>query len=83
LALTSLARAGVGVAVVNAVALAPLDLTGLAVLDLDEQEPGRTVAAYWNDVLLDTDTGRRLHRAVVDSPLPAGAERVEQLDRTG
>ena len=83
LTLTSLARAGVGVAVVNAVALAPLDLAGLAVLDLDAQEPVRTVAAYWNDVLLDTDTGRRLHRAVVDSPVPAGAECVEQLDRTG
>jgi DNA-binding transcriptional LysR family regulator len=83
LTLTSLARAGVGVAVVNAVALAPLDLAGLAVLDLDAQEPVRTVAAYWNDVLLDTDTGRRLHRAVVDSPVPAGAEFVEQLDRTG
>jgi DNA-binding transcriptional LysR family regulator len=81
LTLTSLARAGVGVAVVNAVALAPLDLTGLAVLELDEPEPSRVVAAYWNDVLLDTDTGRRLHRAVVDAPVPAGAERVEQVDR--
>jgi len=81
--LTSLARAGVGVAVVNAVALGPLDLTGLAVLELDDPEPSRAVSAYWNDVLLDTDTGRRLHRAVVDSPVPAGAECVEQLDRTG
>jgi DNA-binding transcriptional LysR family regulator len=71
--LTSLARAEVGVAVINAVALAPLDLSDLAVLDLDEPAPSRAVAAYWNDVLLDTDTGRRLHRAVLDAPLPAGA----------
>jgi len=81
--LTSLVRAGVGVAVVNAVALAPVDLTGLAVLDLDEPQPCRVVAAYWNDVLLDTDIGRRVHRAVVDAPVPEGAERVEQVDRPG
>jgi DNA-binding transcriptional LysR family regulator len=83
LTLTSLARAGVGVAVVNAVALAPLDLAGLTVLEIDEPEPLRAVAAYWNDVLLDTDTGRRLHRAVIDAPVPAGAERVDQPDGAG
>ncbi|MET0765846.1 MAG: LysR family transcriptional regulator [Blastococcus sp.] len=81
--LTALARAGVGVAVVNAVALAPLDLRGLAVLDLDGPDHSRVVAAYWNDVLLDTDTGRRLHRAVVDAPLPVGAEPVERVERAG
>jgi DNA-binding transcriptional LysR family regulator len=80
LTVTSLARAGVGVAVVNAVALAPLDHAGLTVLDLDEPELVRTVAAYWNDVLLDTDTGRRLHRAVLDAPLPAGAQPVGRVD---
>jgi DNA-binding transcriptional LysR family regulator len=79
--LTSLARAEVGVAVLNAVALAPLDLTGLAVLDLDDPGPARVVAAYWTDVLLDTDTGRRLHRAVLDAPVPRGAEPVEQAAR--
>jgi DNA-binding transcriptional LysR family regulator len=81
LTLTTLARAGVGVAVVNAVALAPLDLTGLVVLDLDEPAPSHTVAAYWNDVLLDTDSGRRLHRAVVEAPVPAGAVPVERVVR--
>jgi DNA-binding transcriptional LysR family regulator len=78
--LTALVRAGVGVAVVNAVALEPLDLTGLAVLDLDEPDHLRAVAAYWNDALLDTDTGRRLHRAVVDAPLPVGAEPVDRVE---
>ena len=78
--LTSLARAGVGVAVLNAVALVPLDLTGLAVLDLDKPDHLRAVAAYWNDALLDTDTGRRLHRAVLDAPLPVGAEPVERVE---
>jgi DNA-binding transcriptional LysR family regulator len=81
--LTSLARAGVGVTVVNAVALGPLDLTGLAVLELDEPEPSRAVSAYWNDVLLDTDTGRRLHRAVLQAAVPLGAEPVERVERAG
>ena len=80
LTLTSLVRAGVGVAVVNAVALGPLDLAGLVVLDLEAPAP-RTVAAYWNDVLLDTDAGRRLHRAVLEAPAPAGAEAVVRADR--
>jgi DNA-binding transcriptional LysR family regulator len=79
--LASLVRAGVGVAMVNAVALGPLDLTGLVVLDLDDPGHSRLVAAYWNDVLLDTDTGRRLHRAVMDAPVPLGAEPVEPVDR--
>src|SRR4029453_14539965 len=43
---TALARAGVGGAGLNAVALAPLDLRGLAVLDLDEPDHSRVVAAY-------------------------------------
>jgi hypothetical protein len=40
------------------------------------------VAAYWSDVLLDTDAGRRLHRAVLDAPVPPGAEPVAPEDRT-
>lgn len=83
LTLISLVRAGVGVAVINAVALGPLDLTGLVVLDLEAPAYSRVVAAYWNDVLLDTDAGRRLHRALVDTPPPAGAEAAVQKDRAG
>jgi DNA-binding transcriptional LysR family regulator len=83
LTLTTLARAGVGVAVLNAVALGPLNLGGLAVLDLDAPEPPRAVAAYWNDVLLDTDTGRRLHRAVMETPVPEGAVPVERMEPAG
>jgi len=81
LTLTTLARAGVGVAVLNAVALAPLDLAGLAVVELDAPEHPRAVAAYWNDVLLDTDTGRRLHRAVMETPLPPGAVPVDRVEK--
>jgi DNA-binding transcriptional LysR family regulator len=83
LTLTSLVRAGVGVAVINAVALGPLDLAGLLVLDLEGPAHCRVVAAYWNDVLLDTDAGRRLHRAVLEAPVPAGAEAAPLEDRTG
>ena len=81
LTLTSLVRADVGVAVINAVALGPLDVTGLVVLDLEGPTHPRAVAAYWNDVLLDSDAGRRLHRAVVDAPVPAEAEAVVPEDR--
>jgi DNA-binding transcriptional LysR family regulator len=81
LALTSLVRAGLGVAMVNAVALAPLDLAGLVVLDLEDGGHSRAVAAYWNDVLLDTDAGRRLHRAVIEAPAPEGAEAVVRENR--
>jgi DNA-binding transcriptional LysR family regulator len=81
LTLVSLVRAGVGVAVVNAVALGPLDLAGLVVLDVEGPVHFRAVAAYWNDILLDTDAGRRLHRAVLDAPAPAGAEAVPPEDR--
>lgn len=71
--LASLVRAGLGVAVLNAVALPPLDLTGLAVLDLDLPESERAVAAYWDDGLLGAEAGRRLHRAVIEAPMPVGA----------
>jgi len=81
LTLTALARAGVGVAVLNAVAVPPLDLTGLAVLELDVPDHPRAVAAYWNDVLLDTDTGRRLHRAVLQTPVPDGAVPIEEVEK--
>jgi DNA-binding transcriptional LysR family regulator len=81
LTLISLVQAGVGVAVLNAVALGPLDLADLVVLDVEAPAPPRVVAAYWNDVLLDSDAGRRLHRAVVDAPTPAGAHAVLREDR--
>ena len=77
--LVSLARAGVGVAVLNGVALAPLDRSGVVVLELDGPELQRAVSAYWGGVLLDTDTGRRLLRAVLDAPVPAGADPAPSL----
>jgi hypothetical protein len=63
------------------VAVPPLDLTGLAVLELDVPDHPRAVAAYWNDVLLDTDTGRRLHRAVLQTPVPDGAVPIEEMEK--
>ena len=55
-----MARAGVGVGVAErGGAGARSTSAGLAVLDLDDPGNSRVVAAYWYDVLLDTDTGRR------------------------
>ena len=73
----ALVRAGVGVGVVNAVALGPLDLSGLAVLDIDEPTVRRDVAGYWYDALAG-GVGMELQRAVVDAPLPPGAHPPEE-----
>ena len=71
--LVALARAGVGVGVANAVALAHTDTTGLVVLDVDDPEMVREVAAYWYEVLVSTDVGKALPAHVLDAPVPAGA----------
>jgi DNA-binding transcriptional LysR family regulator len=78
----SMVRAGVGVGVVNAVALAHSDLDGLSVLDIDEPDAIREVAAYWYDVLVTTGVGKALHRTVLDAPVPKGAEQVPGAART-
>lgn len=65
--------AGVGVGVANAVALAHTDTSGLAVLDIDDPDMVREVAAYWFDVLVSTVVGEALHRAVLEAPVPPGA----------
>jgi len=72
----AMVRAGVGVGVVNAVALAHSDTDGLAVLDVDDPDAVREVAAYWYDVLVTTGVGKALHRTVLDAPVPKGAESI-------
>jgi DNA-binding transcriptional LysR family regulator len=72
--LLALVRSGLGVGVINAVALGPLDLSGLAVLDLDDATLQREVAAYWYDVLVSGGVGMELHRALVAAPPPPGGD---------
>jgi DNA-binding transcriptional LysR family regulator len=72
----AMVRVGVGVGVVNAVALAHSDLDGLAVLDIDDPGAVREVAAYWYDVLVTTGVGTALHRTVLEAPVPKGAEAI-------
>jgi hypothetical protein len=69
----AMVRAGVGVGVVNAVALAYADTAGLVVRDIDDPDMVREVAAYWYDVLVTTGVGTTLHRTVLDAPVPRGA----------
>jgi DNA-binding transcriptional LysR family regulator len=76
--LLALVRAGIGIGVVNAVALAPADLSGLAVLDIDDPSLVREVAAYWYDVLTTGGIGMELHRAVVTASLPPGGSPPEE-----
>ena len=79
--LVALVRAGVGVGVVSSVALADLDVTGLAVLDVDESALANNVTAYWNEALPRTLLGRHLHRAVTRAPVPEGALPAERASR--
>jgi DNA-binding transcriptional LysR family regulator len=74
----ALVRAGVGVGVVNAVALGPLDLSGLAVLDVDEPTVRRDVVGYWYDALTSGGVGMELQRAIVAAPLPPGGHPPEE-----
>lgn len=70
--LVALVRAGLGIGVVNAVALGSVEQAGLAVLDIDDPSLVREVAAYWYDVLTVGGIGMELHRAVVTASPPPG-----------
>jgi DNA-binding transcriptional LysR family regulator len=76
--LVALVRAGVGVGVMNAVALGPLDRSGLVVLDIDDPSLEREVATYWYDAITLGGSGMELHRAVLTASLPPGAEPPEE-----
>lgn len=71
--LVAMCRAGVGIGVANAVALAHLDTTGLQVLDFDDPDMVREVAAYWYAILASTEVGSGLLRSVLAAPVPPGA----------
>jgi DNA-binding transcriptional LysR family regulator len=71
--LVGMARVGVGVGVANAVALEHADTTGVVLLDIDDPDLVREVAAYWYDVLTSTPVGAALLRTVLEAPIPAGA----------
>ena len=62
--LVAMARVGVGVGIANAVALAHTDTAGLVVLDIDDPDLVREVAAYWYDVLASTAVGASLLRTL-------------------
>lgn len=70
--LVSMARVGVGVGVANAVALEHADTSGVVVLDLDDPDMVREVAAYWYEVLVTTGVGEALLRAVQQAAPPRG-----------
>ena len=73
--LVAMARTGVGVGVANAVALAHADTAGLVVLDVDDPELVREVAAYWYEELVSTAVGASLLRALLAAPARRGSER--------
>lgn len=74
----AMVRAGVGVGVVNAVALGTIDLTGLAVLDIDDPTVRRDVVGYWYDALTSGGVGMELQRAILAAPPPPGGHPPEE-----
>jgi len=77
--LVEMVRRRFGVGVQNAVAVEQSDTSGLAVLDIEHPQLRVQVSAYWTDVLLASEIGRSLHRALLDAPLPPGAMPVGSL----
>jgi len=69
----ALVRAGIGVGLLTDVAARSVVEDGLVAVPLADRGLVRRVAAYWSDVLLDTDVGRALLQEVLAAPLPAGA----------
>jgi DNA-binding transcriptional LysR family regulator len=76
--LLALVRACVGFGVLNAVALGPLDLSGLVVLDVDDPSLEREIATYWYDATILGGTGMELHRALMTAQAPSGAQPAER-----
>jgi hypothetical protein len=68
----ALVRAGVGVGVVNAVALGPFELTGLSVLDVGDPTVRRDVVGYWYDAITTSGVGMELQRAILAASPPPG-----------
>jgi DNA-binding transcriptional LysR family regulator len=75
----ALARAGLGIGLINNVALQTCVTGGTVALDVDHPGWFRVVTARWHDGLLDTEPGRALHKAVLAAPPPAGGERLGDL----
>jgi DNA-binding transcriptional LysR family regulator len=69
----AMVRAGIGVGLLTDVAARSVAEDGLVTVPLADRGLVRRVAAYWSDVLLDTDVGRALLDEVLAAPLPAGA----------
>ena len=69
----ALVRAGLGVGLLTSVAASGVTGGDLVTVPLADTGLVRRVGAYWYDVLLDTDLGRRLLDAVLAEPAPPGA----------
>lgn len=72
--LMALARHRLGVGVMTAAAAAMCSTEDVVVLDIVDPGLSVEVAAYWYDVLLSTEIGRTLHKAVLTAAAPAGVQ---------
>jgi DNA-binding transcriptional LysR family regulator len=71
--LVSFVRAGMGVGITNALAMAVSDTAGLRVARVGELEQGRTVGVFWDHRRYMPRAGRALLRAILRAPVPTGA----------
>ena len=70
--LANLAKAGLGVGLINSFAMKVSDTTGLAVLQVGKITQGREVGLWHDPARYMSAAAEALHRAIRDSPLPAG-----------
>ena len=71
--LVAMVRGGVGIGLLNSVAVRGTDTSGTVAIRIDHPALVREVALYFYDVVLASAVGRSLKDAVLQAPPPAGA----------
>lgn len=77
--LANLAKAGLGVGIINRFAMEVSDTTGLAVLQVGDVMEGREVGLWHDPGRYMSSATRALHRALLDAPRPGGTVPVDPL----
>jgi DNA-binding transcriptional LysR family regulator len=76
----SLARAGLGVGFVNALALVAPDTEGVRIIDVADEGLVRDVGVYWTDRMYTSRAALAMHSMVINSPMPEGTTAIDGLE---
>lgn len=79
-ALISMVRAGLGVGIVNSLAVDASDSTGVIAVPLDCPDARRDVVVCWYEGHYHSIAERRMFDEIVNAPAPPGTERLESVD---